>query len=137
MSSTSAIALPGRLPRAASRPVVATLAAAAWALSSIAAQAATPVEHFETVIRPLLATHCQSCHGPEAAKGGLRLDSLVEVLRGGDSGAAAVPGDPAASALIAAVRHESVAMPPDRDRLPDGAIAALEAWVTDGLPWTG
>jgi len=105
--------------------------------SGVAAGADATVDHFETSIRPLLATHCQSCHGEEAAKGGLRLDSLVEVLRGGDSGPAALPGEPAGSLLLAAVRHESLAMPPDRDRLSDGEIAALERWVADGLPWTG
>ncbi len=136
MNSTRAIALSRPARRHHLLRVVATIAAACW-LSASALQASTPLDHFETVIRPLLSTHCQSCHGPSAAKGGLRLDSLVEVLRGGDSGAAVIPGAPAASLLLAAVRHESVAMPPDRAPLSTSEIAALENWVADGLPWTG
>ena len=137
MHSMRAVAVSRSAPVRATLPVVASIAACSLWLSAITSHASAPLNHFETTIRPLLATHCQSCHGNEAAKGGLRLDSLVDVLRGGDSGPAVVPGDPAASLLVAAVRHESVAMPPDRDRLSDGQIAALEAWVADGLPWTG
>jgi hypothetical protein len=32
-------------------------------------------DHFEKHDRPLLAEKCQSCHGAEKTKGGLRLDS--------------------------------------------------------------
>src|SRR5579862_1207055 len=62
---------------------------------------------FETSIRPLLADHCQKCHGPQKQKADLRLDSRASILKGGESGPAAVPGHPDKSLLIKAVHHIS------------------------------
>ena len=56
-------------------------------------------------MRPVLAGHCQSCHGTDKQKGGLRLDSRDAMLNGGDSGPVIVPGEPEKSKLITAVHH--------------------------------
>ncbi|MFT5110416.1 MAG: hypothetical protein ACI9UA_006070, partial [Pseudoalteromonas tetraodonis] len=58
------------------------------------------LEFFENKVRPLLAEQCYRCHSAEAQekgklKAGLRLDSLAGLLKGGDSGSALTPGDPA------------------------------------------
>src|SRR5690349_8783385 len=58
------------------------------------------VRFFETRVRPILATHCQKCHGAKKQRGDLRLDSREAVLRGGDSGPAAVVGEPDRSLLL-------------------------------------
>jgi hypothetical protein len=60
------------------------------------------VEFFETKIRPVLVEHCYKCHSAQAAKlkGGLRLDTRDGLRKGGDSGPAIVPGDPAGSLLL-------------------------------------
>ena len=97
---------------------------------------AVAVRHFETHVRPVLVERCGRCHGDREQKGGLRVDGLVALLRGGDSGPAIVPGDPAASLLVAAIRHDGVAMPPD-GKLADGPIAAIEVWIASGAPWPG
>jgi len=62
------------------------------------------LQFFETRIRPLLATKCYACHSVESgeSEGGLRLDSREAMLRGGTSGPAVVPKDPAKSLLIKA-----------------------------------
>ncbi len=105
------------------------------------AQDASPAdaEFYAAKIRPLLEARCYKCHGPEAkAKGGFRLDTRELLLKGGDSGAAVLPGDPAKSALVAAVRRSNpdTAMPPkDKDALPDGEVALLVEWVQRGLPY--
>src|SRR5438105_4277435 len=57
-------------------------------------------EFFETRIRPVLASECYECHGPEKQKGGLRLDYRDAARKGGDTGPAVVPNDPAKSLLI-------------------------------------
>jgi cytochrome c553 len=114
----------------------------AAALTTGAAAAAPPAadaemaRFFETSVRPVLVERCGSCHGAEKQKAGLRLDSLVGMLRGGESGPAIEPGDPTASNLVAAVRHESWEMPPD-GKLPDDQIAAIERWIAAGAPWPG
>ena len=56
------------------------------------------------------------------------------MLRGGDRGPALVPGDPDASRLIRAVRHEELKMPPAEPLAPR-QIAALARWVEIGAPW--
>src|SRR5262249_3285559 len=61
--------------------------------------AAREIEFFESRIRPLLVENCFECHTDDE-KGGLRLDSRERMLKGGDSGAAIVPGDPDASLLL-------------------------------------
>ena len=45
---------------------------------------------FETQIRPVLVQHCYPCHSQRAStlQGGLWVDSLEGLLRGGDSGPA-------------------------------------------------
>src|SRR5436305_1345364 len=61
-------------------------------------------DFFEMKVRPLLVAKCYKCHGGTTSKGGLRLDSLAGLVKGGDSGPALVPGDPEKSLLIRAVR---------------------------------
>jgi hypothetical protein len=95
------------------------------------------VEFFEKKVRPVLAEHCYKCHSHQAKKqrGGLYLDSRDGLRKGGDTGPAVVPGKPADSVLLKAVRHASpeLKMPPD-GKLPDAVIADLEAWVKMGAP---
>ena len=94
------------------------------------------LEFFEEKIRPLLAERCYSCHSADAEEleAGLYLDRREGLVKGGDSGAAIVPGSPDTSLLIRAVRYEENEMPPDR-KLSDEEINALEKWVEMGAPW--
>lgn len=91
---------------------------------------------FETKVRPVLATACVKCHGPDKASGGLRLDSRAALVEGGDSGPAIVPGDAEGSLLVQAVRHadDALKMPP-KESLPAGVVADLAAWVDSGAFW--
>ncbi|MGB0580052.1 MAG: PSD1 and planctomycete cytochrome C domain-containing protein [Limisphaerales bacterium] len=91
---------------------------------------------FETKVRPLLAESCYVCHGPDKAKGDLRLNDLSHVLKGGQSGPALVIGKPEESLMIKAVRRgdPDFAMPP-KEPLSKAQIAILEKWVTMGAPW--
>ena len=91
-------------------------------------------EQFEKFIRPLLARHCQKCHGPKKQEGGLRLDSREAVFRGGENGPAVVAGKPAESLLVEAVRYEGRKMPPT-GQLPAPAIRQLENWIVAGVNW--
>jgi Protein of unknown function (DUF1553)/Protein of unknown function (DUF1549)/Planctomycete cytochrome C/Concanavalin A-like lectin/glucanases superfamily len=91
---------------------------------------------FETDVRPLLVERCWTCHGAtKAPKGALRLTSRVNVLRGGDSGPAAVAGNPGESLLVQAVRYQDEPKMPPKERLKDREIEVLSRWVAMGLPW--
>ena len=93
------------------------------------------VAFFEKQVRPLLAESCHGCHSAKAGKtrGGLALDSREAILKGGDSGPAVVPGKPAQSLLVDAVRATAaeLQMPP-KGKLSSQQIAVLERWVKDG-----
>lgn len=67
-------------------------------------------------IRPLFEATCFRCHGEEKQKGGLRLDSLEAVLKGGEERKVVIPGDSAKSPLVIATSglDEEFAMPPKR-----------------------
>lgn len=112
---------------------IALLSAPAWGAEVAGDDAARAVqrEAFERQVRPLLAEHCYGCHGPEKQEGGLRLDRHGNILRGGESGPAVVPGDADASPLIQAVRYEGLEMPPD-GKLSGEQVAMLARWVSAG-----
>ena len=101
--------------------------------TAIAGQSA---DLFESRIRPLLLNVCGDCHTDDE-KGGLRVDSRAALLKGGEHGAAIVPGNPDASLLIRAVRQEAgvVKMPKGGAKLSDADIGALAEWVRAGAPW--
>ena len=93
------------------------------------------LEFFEAKIRPVLATHCQECHGARKQEANLRLDSRAGLLAGGDSGPAARPGDPQHSLLIQAIHYSGDVQMPPKGKLDQDSIAALSSWVQRGLPW--
>jgi mono/diheme cytochrome c family protein len=112
-------------------------ASAASAAGSAQASPPTPdAELFEAQVRPLLVNVCFRCHTDDE-EGGLRLDSRENMLKGGESGPAIVPGDPDASLMIKAVRHLPGApkMPRKAQPLTDQQIAALAQWIKIGAPW--
>lgn len=92
---------------------------------------------FEKRIRPLLANHCYECHSEKSDElgGDLLVDSRASLRRGGSQGPAVVPGDPATSLLIKAVRYtdKNLQMPP-RGQLSEAEIRDLEQWVKIGAP---
>ncbi len=93
------------------------------------------VEFFEAKIRPVLSGRCYACHsaGSKEVKGGLLLDTRDGLRKGGESGAAVVPGDVEESLLIQAIKHETYEMPPG-DKLSDNIIHDFEKWIEMGAP---
>ena len=92
-------------------------------------------DHFESHIRPVLAQQCFACH-TNSKNGGLRLDSREDIIAGGKSGSALVPGDPDRSLLVAALKHSgSLKMPKGGTRLTDEQIGFFVTWVKDGAYW--
>ena len=119
-------------------PAGSLLLALVFLVNGVAAGAeASPagLELFEKKVRPLFVEVCHQCHSSTASKGGLRLDSRAAMLRGGETGPAVVVGQPDASLLIQAVRHENGLKMPPKGKLNDGQIAALAAWIKAGADW--
>jgi mono/diheme cytochrome c family protein len=97
------------------------------------ADAQEPPPPFEREAWPILAANCIVCHGAEKPQGGLDLRSVASILRGGESGPAIVPRNPAASPLVE--RVVAGEMPPgDKRKLTDDELAILGNWVRSGAP---
>ncbi len=96
------------------------------------------LEFFEKKIRPALTENCYACHSEKSKRpqGGLLLDSIEAMLKGGASGQPAiVPGDPEKSLLIKAIRHTDAKLQmPMGGKLADQVIKDFEAWVKMGAP---
>lgn len=88
--------------------------------------------HFETDVRGIFKKHCFHCHGEEeTVEGGLDLRLVRRMVSGGDSGAAIVAGDPAASLLYQ--RLASREMPPDETKLLSPAeMETVKRWIASG-----
>lgn len=101
------------------------------------AEPARPVSYAKDV-KVILAHHCYECHGKGKAKGGLSMLSRESLLKGGKTGAGAVPGKPDESSLIKRLLTkdvDEVMPPPEEPRLNDKQIAVLRQWVAEGLKW--
>ncbi len=98
---------------------------------------ASDFDYFEKNIRPLLSRRCYSCHSGKAktVHGSLRLDTLTDLKRGGDSGPALVPGDASKSLLIETLHYDGDIQMPPKGKLPETEIAALTEWVKRGAPF--
>src|SRR6476646_8989047 len=100
---------------------------------------AAPVS-FSKDVAPILLANCQTCHGPDKAKGKYRLHTFEQLLRSGDSDhPPVVAGNPSRSEmfqrLITADAEER--MPQKADPLPREQIVLIERWITEGARFDG
>ena len=98
------------------------------------------VVEFEKDIRPILKQQCFDCHDGDARKGKLRLDDVVGILQGGDSGEPVfVRGNSAGSLIIKRVTAENPKerMPSKGEPLSPAQISLLRAWIAGGAKLPG
>jgi hypothetical protein len=57
-------------------------------------------------IIPITLLRCNSCHGPQLQRGNLVMNSKAAMLKGGDSGPAIMPGNPAESLAIQRIEQQ-------------------------------
>ena len=79
---------------------------------------------FAKDIKPIFEASCVRCHGGNRPRGGLKLDTLEDALKGGKDGKSIEPGDSAKSDLVIRVARldPRSAMPPQpRARRRGGA----------------
>ena len=135
---------PDRTPRIVSRAGRMAWAALLIAANgSAAAEPGRPVD-FNRHVRPILASRCFRCHGPDpATRVGvaqpLRLDTEAGALADLGGYAAIVRGEPDESELIHRIGSDDRAevMPPPKmgKKLEPAEIATLRAWVEQGAPY--
>lgn len=85
-------------------------------------------------IKPILQRRCYSCHGALKQKGGLRLDAISAILKGGDTGPAVEPGKSAESLILDAVlgKEGLQRMPVEGEPLNAEEVAKLTEWINAG-----
>src|SRR5499427_7637212 len=107
------------------------------AVSSAAAQSvpANSPDFFEAKIRPVLIKNCYSCH-TTSQMSGLRVDSQEAITKGGKRGPAIVPGNPAGSLLLTAIRQTDPGLKmPMGGKLTDAEVNDFAAWIEAGAVW--
>lgn len=90
---------------------------------------------YERDIQPILQKNCLECHGPRKQESDFRVDLRSKLLRGGDfAEPAVIPGKGNESPLIKFVRGDApdLIMPPEGNRLSDGEVKRLRAWIDEG-----
>src|SRR5947208_3819921 len=113
---------------------------AEWDVSKLPPVASKTGLTFEKDIKPILEKSCVKCHSGEKPKSKYRMDTLANVIKGGESGDAAIlPGNSAKSPMAAYVSDlvEDMEMPPteNRDKYPQltkEQIGLIRAWIDQG-----
>ena len=99
---------------------------------------ATNEVDFGRQIRPILAKHCYSCHGPQTQEAGLALHEFASATRALDSGSKAiVAGDPNHSEILRRIQSTdpSEKMPPEGEGLSATQVQLLKDWIQVGAEY--
>ena len=94
------------------------------------------IEFFEEKIRPALVKYCYECHSraENTSRAGLLVDTRIDLLEGGDSGPAIIPGDLEGSLFWEAINWEKGLEMPEDEPMPDEVIAHFKTWIEMGAP---
>ncbi|WP_263373863.1 PSD1 and planctomycete cytochrome C domain-containing protein [Granulicella aggregans] len=117
------------------RAAVSILAVSLAATSPLAiAQSVKPstAESFQQNVKPIIDRNCAGCHVLGGHSGQLRLDSLADVMKGGEDGAIVVFGKPEKSLLTKTIHYEDpdMQMPP-KGKLSAADIATIDKWIAE------
>jgi WD40 repeat protein len=87
-------------------------------------------------IRPIFVQHCQGCHQPAKAEGGLLMTGYAELLKKGDSDVAGIvagkPDESIIYQMIVPSGGKPAKMPRGKDPLSDRDINLVKRWITEG-----
>ena len=98
---------------------------------------------FHREIVPMLQVNCLPCHNKTTPKADLLMETPADMLKGGESGPAVVPGKSRESLLFQLAAHlEKPRMPPKDNKvnavhLSPGQLALLSLWIDQGARATG
>lgn len=87
---------------------------------------------FQRDVWPIFKRHCVGCHSEKKEKGGLRMDDVALLLKGGKTGALWVAGHPEKSLLISQVSGDKPEMPENEPPLTALKVRLLEQWIAQG-----
>src|ERR1700730_6732218 len=101
-----------------------------------AAKMARGLQIFKEHVRPILVQRCFRCHGGKSVEAEFSLADREELLRGGHSGPAIVPGHASQSLLYQLIAHvREPHMPHNAAKLPASAVTKIADWIESGAPY--
>src|SRR5436305_10504882 len=101
------------------------------ALASLAA--GLSAQEFSKDIAPIIAENCIGCHNGSGKMGGLDLDTVDAIKKGGNHGPVLAPGNSAESRLYLMIAGKmSPAMPLSGKPLAAGEIDTIQKWIDGG-----
>jgi formylglycine-generating enzyme required for sulfatase activity len=112
----------------------------ALSVSLASALPASAAVDFVKDIQPIFEQHCVGCHREGNTKGGLRMDTKAQALKGGESGDSLVPGKPDKSFIYTTMVLEAdddLVMPPKKKGgpLPKEKTNLVKQWIAEGAQW--
>ena len=94
-----------------------------------------------SAVDAILAQHCLDCHASKDPEGQLVLESFDSLVKGGELGAAIVPGKSHESLLVQMIEgrfekegKKKIMPPGKREKLNPAEIATIKAWIDAGAP---
>ncbi|MBL9176242.1 MAG: hypothetical protein JNL10_22050 [Verrucomicrobiales bacterium] len=123
------------------------IARAAESASSTGIEAARidrtdPVDFYREIV-PILQGNCLPCHNKTTTKADLLLETPADMLKGGESGPAVVPGNASESLLFQLAAHRQKPRMPPKDNkvnavnLSPTELGLLALWIDQGAKATG
>ncbi len=101
-------------------------------------QAFSQTVDFLTGVQPVLSEKCLSCHSGDTPQGGLKVHTREEMLKGGQSGPALVPGKGTESLLVTKMQgKKGLRMPPSGPPLSADVIDRIKLWIDQGANFSG
>ena len=91
---------------------------------------------FQNEVYPIFEKNCLVCHGPQKQFAGFRVDRGEDFFRSNGVQPLVLPGQSAASPLIAIVSGARKDMPmADSHRLSEQEIVIIKTWIDSGAKW--
>ena len=91
---------------------------------------------FQEVVHPIMKGHCEACHNAQKSKGGLRMDTIELLKKGGEDGPIFLAGNVDESEMIRRMMlpdDDEKHMPPiGKPQLSDAQVKLLKWWVASG-----
>ena len=95
---------------------------------------------YNDVVKPILQTKCFGCHNANKQKGGLRMDEIPLLLKGGKDGKVLQAGNADASEMIKRlmlpVDNDKHMPPKEKPQPSESQIALLHWWINSGAGFT-
>lgn len=95
---------------------------------------------FNDVVKPILQTKCFSCHNEGKQKGGLQMDDIKALIKGGKNGKVLEPGNAEASEIIKRmllpVDNDDHMPPKEKPQPTENQLALLHWWISSGASFT-